>query len=489
MLTALTLLAGCSSAPRTFESPVSPPGAWTSATDTAGGTPLPDRWWTVFGDPTLDGLIDESLSGNFSLRATWDQLRQARALATQAGADLQPQVDGFAGASRSRRILSEDNTGNGQRYQTSYVAGVSASYEVDLWGRIRNQHDAARLDVRAAEEDVTAAAVTLTADLTALWFDYAEQAERIGLLNEQMATNEQVLQIIETQFRAGQVGSEDVLRQRNLLEANRGDGVVAQRELDVIGLQLRVLLGMAPDAALPDAPARLAELPPLPAVGVPAAVLQRRPDVRSAYRDVQSADRDVAAALADRYPAISLSASIESSASRTADVFSDYAGNLAANLVQPLLDGGFRAAEIERTRAVTSEAIHTYGQTVIEALSEVETALGRERRQRLFLDSLNVQLDLADQVVETIRSSYLSGQSDYLDVLDALTSRQSLQLEELGARGDLVGFRVDLCRAIAGGWSLSEAEPATFEAGSDALDPDGSPERETSVDPQPPASP
>ena len=451
LLSIAGVLAGCHSTPSDFQSPVDVPSEWT---DAPNGPVLPDQWWTSLDDPSLDQLIETALDGNFSLRMAWDRLSQARAIARRDGAEISPTLDLTGGVSRTR--------GQDSSYTTDWDLGLIASYELDVWGRVRSTRDAALLDAMVAEEDVHAAAISLTADIASRWFEYAEQNQRIEVLERQQRNNREVLEIITAQFRAGQVRAEDVLRQQNLVESSVGDLALAQQQAETIRLQLLVLLGQSPDAALPVEEAVLINLPPLPDIGIPSVMLQQRPDVRSAYRAVQAADRRTAAAIADRYPNVSLSASIGTSANRVSDLFDNWAANLAGNLIQPLLDGGQRQAEVDRTLASTSEAINNYGQTVLTALSEVESALAQERQQMAYVQSIDRQFTIGQQVVERVRDSYLGGQSDYLNVLEAQTSVQQLELQRLEARRVLIGYRVDLSRALAGGWAATAPEPARF---------------------------
>ncbi len=446
-----SILVGCHSTPSDFQSPIDVPSEWT---DAPNGPVLPDQWWTSLDDPSLDQLIETALDGNFSLRMAWDRLSQARAIARRDGAEISPTLDLTGGVSRTR--------GQDSSYTTDWDLGLIASYELDVWGRVRSTRDAALLDAMVAEEDVHAAAISLTADIANRWFEYAEQSQRIEVLTRQQRNNREVLEIITAQFRAGQVRAEDVLRQQNLVESSVGDLALAQQQVETIRLQLLVLLGQSPDAALPVEEAVLINLPPLPDIGIPSVMLQQRPDVRSAYRAVQAADRRTAAAIADRYPNVSLSASIGTSANRVSDLFDNWAANLAGNLIQPLLDGGQRQAEVDRTLASTSEAINNYGQTVLTALSEVESALAQERQQMAYVQSIDRQFTIGQQVVERVRDSYLGGQSDYLNVLEAQTSVQQLELQRLEARRVLIGYRVDLSRALAGGWAATAPEPARF---------------------------
>ncbi len=422
---------------------------------------LSERWWLDLDDPSLDALIVEGLAGSPDLAIWWDRLDQARALARKAGADLWPAVGLDADAAR----FGQRGDSVPESYGSSFSLGAAASYELDLWGRIRSTTDAAVLDARASEEDVRAAALSLSAQIAATWYEVAEARSQIRLLEEQVETNRLVLEIITLSFRSGQVGAADVLRQRQLVEARRGDLELAESRLQVLRNQLAVLVGRAPQEPVADDDATLIELPPLPETGVPSELLQRRPDLRAAQLDLAAASARVGAAVADRYPRINLSAGISTGGSGTANIFTDWFGTLAAGLTAPLLDGGRRKAEVERQEALLAQAFDSYRLAVLTALKEVENALVQESRQRAYLQSLTSQLALADSVLERSRDDYLGGQTDYLRILESLTSQQSLQRQHLIASRALVGYRIDLCRALGGSWNLQR--PGETAAASD----------------------
>ncbi|MGA1193738.1 MAG: TolC family protein, partial [Kiritimatiellia bacterium] len=157
------------------------------------------------------------------------------------------------------------------------------------------------------------------------------------------------------------------------------------------------------------------------------------------------------------------SARYTSTEAEASDLFSNWITTLAANLVAPVIDGGAKRAEVERARAALSEAINTYGQTVLTALGEVENALVREQRQRELLDSLHRQLELATQVTDQTRERYLRGIGDFLRVLTAELSQQNLERNVLAAERELREFRVALCRALSGGFDLERPSPATLD--------------------------
>ncbi len=442
------LLSACSPTTPHKDSLVQPQGNFS----VVGQEQLPEQWWLSFEDPTLDRLIDQALADNLTLKSAWDRLDQARALARKAGADMVPQLSGEVGGSSTRsRINSQTDSAQ------SYSLGLAASYEVDLWGRVRSISEAAELDAQASAEYLQTAALTLSAQVATTWFQLLDQLGQIVILKQQQQINEQALELISLQFRTGQIGIADLLQQRQVVESRRGERALATGRAQVLQNQLAVLLGVAPDQ-MPQIPAGdFDELSPLPATGLQSNLLERRPDVRAAWLQLQSADQRVAAAVADRFPRLSLSGRANTTDDHIEDLFDDWLASLAANLLAPLIDGGRRRAEVERSQAAAAEAFHIYGQTVLDALAEVENALTQEQKQQEYLNSIDRQLELAEQAMVRIRDRYLNGAEDYQRVLGALLSRQLLQRTQLSAQRELFVNRVNLCRALAGGWEMSRA--------------------------------
>lgn len=439
-------LTACSIAAPTPPAVYQPQGQFSRS----GTAVLPERWWLSFADPTLDRLAEQALSGNLSLQVAWDRLDQARAVARRAGADLWPQLNGEAGASTTRL-----RTGSQNESFNDFSLGLSASYEVDLWGRINSQREAAELDAIASAELLQSAALTLTASVAATWYGLVQQREQILLLQQQLATNQKTLELVSMQFRTGQVGIADLLQQRLVVENRRGEQALARAREQVLLNQLAILLGLPPDRVPQLAPANLGSLPPLPATGLQSDLIERRPDVRAAWLQLRAADQRVAAAVADRFPRLNLTGRATTTSEEIENLFDDWLSTLAANLLAPLVDGGRRVAEADRARAAAAEALHAYGQTVLQALAEVEDALVRELRQQEHLSSIDRQLELAAQATERIRDRYLNGAVDYQRVLASILSEQQLQRTRIDASGELYTNRINLCRALAGGWPMS----------------------------------
>ena len=176
--------------------------------------------------------------------------------------------------------------------------------------------------------------------------------------------------------------------------------------------------------------------------------------MRAAQLRVEAADYRVSEAIADRFPRLSISISAQDTETKFSSLFDNWIKNLAANITAPIVDGGRRRAEVERTLAVASERLHDFEKTVLRAVKEVEDAIVREQRHAEFVDNLGEQVAIARQTVEFTRDRYLNGDTDYLPVLIALRTLQSLERQEIEARRQLITFRISLYRALAGGWGV-----------------------------------
>jgi NodT family efflux transporter outer membrane factor (OMF) lipoprotein len=418
---------------------------------TTGKAPLPEKWWSAFEDNELDSLIESALTNNFDLQTAWDRLAQTEAIARKNSAILWPQAELEAFFRRSRQE-NQDIT----NYSSLYTLGIAASYEVDLWSKLRSLQNASELDVEASRDAVDTAATTLAASIANTWYQLGENKALVRIAQEQIETNKKVLDIVTVQFRKGMASAADVLRQRQLVASTEARLITAEETVELLQYQLSVLIGKQPVLDWQQTSIDLPDLPPMPKIGIPAEVLQRRPDVRQGYRQIQAADQRLAAAIADQYPRISILADIETSSGTSVhDLFDDWLANLAANAIQPLFDADLRKAEVERQKAVVSERIHTWGQTILYALQDVETALTWHQQQTQLLDNLKHQLSLARQTYQRNRESYIKGQVDYIRVLESLQSLQELERNVVGAQSNLIQSRIDLYRSIAGPFDLS----------------------------------
>ncbi len=452
---------GCSHQERRAEVPLKAPRAFSAE----GSATLDSKWWQAFGDSELNGLVEEALAENFDLRVAWDRMAQAQAISRRTNASLWPDADLAAGVSKSRR----DNSA-GVTETPLHSVGIAAGYEVDLWSLLASTRRAAWRDVEAQQEAVDSAAVTISALVAGKWYQLAEAKTLADIARQQTAVNEKVLDIVTVQFRNNMAAAADVLRQRQLVASTEAQLISAQETIEVLQYELSVLLGRSPQLSWGQTTVEFADIGPLPQLGVPADVLWRRPDVRQGYRQLQAADERLAAAIADQYPRLSISASVSTtSGASVRDLFDDWLTNLAANAIVPIFDGQRRKAEVQRNRAVVAERIDSWSQTVLEAIQEVEAAISRQRHQELLLDNIRVRLELAQKTYEQNHERLTKGQIDYIRVLESITSLQGLERNEATARQRLIQLRIDLHRAIAGSCDPPTREPTDADQAGDNM--------------------
>jgi NodT family efflux transporter outer membrane factor (OMF) lipoprotein len=448
---------------------------------TTGEAAVPDRWWESFEDATLDRLVKEALGRNLDLKVAWDRLDQAAALARQAGAPEWPALDAVGDVGFTRARARSSFTGETDTFTVEdYLLGLRVAYEVDLWGRIRRTREAAELDVRASASDVAATAMVLAARVAAAWYELVQQQASLDLFEEQRKISRTLLDLVELRFKQGSVSAVDVFQQRRQLEAVKAEIPLARMRSSVLEHQLAVLLGHPPTRQVAEPLRVIPGLPPRPATGVPAALVQRRPDLKAALARLAAADQRTAAAIADRFPALRLTGRLETAGVDIQDLFSLWLANLAAGLTAPLIDGGRRAAEVDRTRAVASERLHQYGQTVLNACQEVEDALVQEHRQAQYLENVTLRVGIAREELRRTRERYLNGVTDYIPVLASIQGLQLLERQQLEEQRKLIQYRIDLYRALGGGWKLERPAPDALAA----ADPAGDGGREEAEPPE-----
>lgn len=414
----------------------------------------------ALGDEALGVLAQKLTTDNLDLRAAAARLRQAEAIAREAGAPLWPRVDAALPATRSNSLglgaalgglgggggfpLSQLDTGP----STSYQPSLAASYEIDLWGKLRDRQKAAALDAVASSETLRSLKVTLTAQLAETWINLLAQRRLIDLLESQIEVSERFLELARLRFGLGQGAAPDIGRQRQQTEALRGQLELARGREATLEGQLAVLAGHAPtEFSAPDGRA-LPELPELPAPGLPLRVVEARPDLRAALARLEAADRRLAAQAKDWLPSLSLSANVFSFASVLKDLFDNVLWQVAGRVAETVTDGGGRAARLAAADARAEEQLQLYGQSLLQALQEVRTALLANASQAEFAASLEIQLEEARRVLDLIRTGYREGATAYLDVLVSLQSLQGLERQEIEAARQQFVNRVQLCRAL-----------------------------------------
>lgn len=474
----------------------------------------PDCWWESFKSPELDRLVGEALDGNLSVAQAAARIRQAGAVVRQAGSPLRPTLSYGADTALSRRrtelgggesaadaatrrlnalnallgaasgagapggagplLSAADSVADGRDAveallapspetaitvdTDSYGLGLTAGYEVDLWGGIRAGEAAAIASLEATREEAHAIMHTIAGQVALTWLDLLETAQVLAVIRGQLETNKTNLGLIELRYRNGLATILDVYQQRQAVAETESAIPLQEARYEVLKHTLAVLLGKAPRDDLALAEVDFADPGPLPAYGIPADLLARRPDVRAAGLRLRTADWQVAVARADRLPRLQLSATLSTDAEALGMLLDNWFAQLAAGVTGPIFDGGRRKAEVDRTRAVVDERLAAYRLTVLESIAEVEDALVLIDRQQAFIGALDVQLEAARNAHREALGRYRKGLTDYLPVLTALRNLQGLERDVVEAAHDLLVYRVQLHLALGGGWMAGQLE-------------------------------
>ncbi|NOQ13862.1 MAG: TolC family protein, partial [Methyloprofundus sp.] len=293
------------------------------------------------------------------------------------------------------------------------------------------------------------------------WYRLIEQRSQLQLLKQQIKTNQDNVLITTSRFAGAQSSAADLFQQQQTLEARVGDKSDVLANIKVLEHQLAILTGDTPGMLQFADNQQLPDVPRQPQTGLGIDLIQRRPDLRLAYFRVQAADQRIASAIADRFPKLSLSANVDTLSPNLQSLFNNWIATLAGNLLLPIVDGGRRVAEVDRTQAVAAAALNNYATTVQQAIKEVEDALIQEQQQQQLINSLNKQYVLSQKATEQIRLRYMYGSMDFLRVLTTQISQQSLERSRLAAKRLLIEYRINLYRSLAGSWPLDSLEQLT----------------------------
>lgn len=451
---AIALLMGCASSPERAEAPaIEAPADWSSI---SAGSAAPEPWLEAFDSPELEALVAEALANNAELQRVSAVFGQRIAEARIAGADLMPSADlGLNGARQQISTFGPTSTG-GVIFE-NYDPALNLSWELDLWGRLRNLTSAALARVELSAAELEAARLSLAAQVTKGWLNWIEAQQQV---DEAARTAEAYLEnqrTLESRFKRGLTEGLDLRRIRSLAASAQADLANRRQSRDAAARNLERLLGRYPAADL-DGPAQLPELPDRIPAGLPADLIERRPDLIAAERQLAAADREQRAAQKNLLPRISLTASGGTSSQDFNNLLDgDFrVWSLAGNLTQPIFQGGRILANIDRSASLAEQASANYRNAALQAFLEVETTLAAESYLREQYQHLKRAAEEANAAETLAWDRYRKGTSDFLETLDAQRSAAGARSQMIRARNLLLQNRVDLYLALGGPFAESQ---------------------------------
>jgi multidrug efflux system outer membrane protein len=462
------LLAGCTVGPN-YHPPQTPvPASFAEAQRASASDVELSSWWSAFGDPQLNTLINRALAQNLDVETAAARISEARAQEIVAGAAGLPQVDAQASATRQR--ISEHaipvppgaggGTGGsfglpGTEFKTFRI-GFDASWEIDLFGKTRRSVEAARARTGAALWNRRDLQVSVAAEVANAYLTLRTLQQRIANAEAELARQQRFEQLVAARARGGLVTGQDLEQQRS----ERAAAVAAIPPLEAQAKAqihaLGVLTGDTPEALIAElTPAKaLPPAPPLIPAGLPSDLLRRRPDIRAAERELAASTADIGVAVADLYPKFSLTAApaLVSTALASLLTWGSRSYSVGAALDWPIFNGGRTRGQIGVANARQEQALIAYRKTVLAALQDVEDALSRSDGDRRQLVDLEDALRTATRAEDIARTRYRGGLVIYSDVLLAQQRRLSLENQVIETKGALARDTVALFKALGGGW-------------------------------------
>ncbi len=415
-------------------------------------------WWSLFGDPVLDQLAARVEVSNQNVAAAVAAYAQARALVGEQRAALFPVVTLDGGANRARSGgASSGAGGSASRVGNSFQASIGATWEPDVWGRLRRTAEGASASAQASQADLAAATLSSQGELATNYLTLRQVDAQQVLIASTIEGYRRTLQIAQNRYEAGIAPRSDVLQAQTQLANAEADLVGLARQRAQLEHAIAVLVGEAPGNFTLMAETWKPQVPDVPLL-LPSTLLQRRPDIAAAERRVAAANEQIGIARSAYYPSFSLGASAGSNASRVADLFSASTSvwSLGLSAAQVLFNAGATTARVEGAQAGHELAVAQYRQTVLAAFADVEDQLSGTRilvAQQVFRRQAS---QAADQVEQQVLNRYRAGQVNYTEVITAQATALNARRSLVQALADRQTTAVALLQALGGGW---RAEP------------------------------
>lgn len=455
------VLAGCMpKASETVKPALDIPSSWPAAA-TDGRSIAVEDWWIVYGDPLLERLVAEALAQNTDIAGAVARVDEARALVEVADASRRPYVDATANADRSRSSQRTATPLEGASpVRNNFRLTVNASYEIDLWDRLKNASEAARKELLAAQAARDIVRIAVAASVARSYFALRGLDAQLATAQRTIAVREEALALQRKRVEAGVLAELDLRQIEADLAAVRAQIPPLAGERAREEAALGVLLGRSPRAILdevveirPDADLGL--LPPVVPPGVPSQLLLRRPDIVEAERRLEAADIRVAIARVGHFPSIALTGYLGSESALLSNLFTGPASvwQAAALLAQPIFAGGRLRAEVEVADARARQALARYQAAIQNAFRDVHTALVSQTQARASVDAEQARVQALAESVRLAQLRYEGGLASQLELLDAQRNLLAAELNRIEALRAHRAAIANLMQALGGGWN------------------------------------
>jgi NodT family efflux transporter outer membrane factor (OMF) lipoprotein len=414
-----------------------------------GQKALDIRWWQSFNNEELTLLVEQAINDNLSLQASALRLKSSAIAAQVAGADLYPSLS--LTSSATSKINGEGNFGD----ISSGALGLSASWELDIWGALAADDKKAYWGHKGQQALYRARTNLVAGGITNTWLSLISSQEKKVVFADQFRRTQDALQVISRRFSMGKSSVTNIWQQEKLLKSIEAEQAKNNATILLGQQSLALWLGLTPDKLTLVGHKSLPELPPLPEMGLPAQVLRFRPDIEQAFAKIKAANENLAIAIAQRYPRLTLRSSYSTSKSTSinnvSDLFDNWSGNLIAALALPLFDAGTKKAVVAQHKLNLQALVLDYKEVWLKAMNDVNKALINEEQLLTVASNFRAQLLLARNTAKLTTIKYLNGKSNYLNLLRAQENILSLERKLIDARKTLIHNRVLLYRELSHG--------------------------------------
>ena len=459
ILSFILLFAGCTVGPDYQRPDIQSPTQWRFE-DKEARTLINARWWEQFNDPVLNGLIETALKENKDVLIAAARIEEygGRYVATRG--DLFPQAQAAGSATRQRSTEAGSSPwppGVNNPYPT-YQTTLSASWEIDLWGKLRRGTEAARADLLSRENAHRTVLLSLTANVANAYINLRDYDRQLVIAKETLKTRETSLEIYKLRFDAGVISDLELSQMRSEYENTRATIPQIEKSISQQENALNLLLGRNPGPVPRGLTIDQLNFPHVPE-GLPSELLERRPDIRQAEQDLIAANARIGVARAAYFPSISLTGLLGSASADLSNLFTSpaYIWNAGASVTVPIFTAGRTWGQVKASEALQKQALLTYQKTIQTAFREVEDSLVDQNRTRAKLEALFNQLTALRNYRNLALLRYENGYSSNLEVLDAERNLFNIELNYIQTRGGLFNAFINLYKAMGGGW-IVEAE-------------------------------
>lgn len=455
----ILLIAGCAVGPDYRRPDIQSPTQWRFEEKEAR-TLVNARWWEQFNDPVLNRLIETALNENKDVLIAAAKIEEygGRYVATRG--DLFPQAQAAGSATRQRSTEAGSSPwppGVNNPYPT-YQTTLNASWEIDLWGKLRRGTEAARADLLSKENAHRAVLLSLTANVANAYINLRDYDRQLEIAKETLKTREASLEIYKLRFDAGVISELELSQMRSEYENTRATIPQIEKSVSQQENALNLLLGRNPGPVARGLTIDQLNFPHVPE-GLPSELLERRPDIRQAEQDLIAANARIGVAKAAYFPAISLTGTLGAASADLSNLFTGpaYIWNAGASITVPIFTAGRTWGQVKASEAIQKQALLTYQKTIQTAFREVEDSLVDQNRTRAKLEALFNQLTALRNYRNLALLRYENGYSSNLEVLDAERNLFNIELTYIQTRGGLFNAFINLYKTMGGGW-IVEAE-------------------------------